>query len=68
MTDDLLALLVEVTSVSAANRALRKPLTLPRPTAPKEAPNRAPTKAETDAAYKQGIAVLARTARKAGGR
>ena len=31
MTDDLLALLVEVTSVSASDRKLRKPITLPRP-------------------------------------
>lgn len=63
MTDDLLALLVEVTSVTASGRQMKKPLEIPRPNdKPKSV--EAPTgRTEKDAAFKKGISVLAATSR-----
>lgn len=63
MTDDLLALLVEVTSVPAAGRQLKKPIQLKRPQQDKPAARRPATTDEVDAAFKKGIGVLAATAR-----
>lgn len=63
MTDDLLSLLIEVTSVTASGRQLKKPLTLPRPQGHK-GPQRPATRDETDAAYKRGVAVLASTSKR----
>lgn len=57
MTDDLLALMVEVTSIGVAGRKLKKPITVPRPG--KKKPGRPVTPAEKDAAFKHGIGVLA---------
>lgn len=68
MTDDLLALLIEVSSVTASGKQLRKPLEIPRPKAPEqrqpEQPQQqqAPVNAQ-DAAFKKGIGVLASSSR-----
>lgn len=63
MTADLLALLVEVVSVSAANRQLKKPIDLPRPKAERK-PISERTPEEHDQAMKKGIGVLRGTAKK----
>ena len=65
MTDDLLALLVEVTSVPAAGRQLKKPIDLRglRPKHDQPGARRPATTDEVDAAFKKGIGVLAATAR-----
>lgn len=68
VTDDLLALLVEVTSVSASDRKLRKPITLPRPGDEKkkrQQQQQRPADAQ-DAAFKKGVAVLAATTKAVG--
>ncbi len=58
---DLLALLVEVSSVTASGRQIKKPLEIPRP---KRAATPRPTSAEdVDKSFKRGIAVLASTAK-----
>jgi hypothetical protein len=59
VTDDLLALLIEVTSVGVANRQLRKPLEIPRPSRQRKPTAPPTTPAAKDAAFKSGIAVLA---------
>lgn len=61
MTDHLLALLVEVSSVTAAGKNIKRPLSLPRPTPPKPKP--ALGQSEKDAAFEKGIGVLKSTAR-----
>lgn len=66
MTDDLLALLIEVSSVGASGRQLKKPLTVPRPKDTKPRTERPATVDETDAAFKKGIGVLAATSRQVG--
>lgn len=66
VTDDLLALLVEVTSVSASGRQLKKPIEVPRPEKPKPKPDARAVEApqsERDAAFKRGIGVLAATSK-----
>lgn len=64
MTDDLLAMLIEVSSVTASGRQLRKPIQVPRPKAhaPKKEPTGQPGN-QTDAAFKRGVAVLAKSSR-----
>jgi hypothetical protein len=59
---ELLALLIEVTSVTAAGKNLRKPVEVPRPHG-RNKPQQQRAAADTDAAYKRGISVLANTAR-----
>lgn len=59
MTDDLLALLVEVTSVPASGRQLKKPIEVPRPKTDKPKPVEG--RNAQDKAFKTGIAVLAAT-------
>ena len=68
VTDDLLALLVEVTSVSAADRKLRKPIQVPRPADAKKkaAAAKAQPDGARDAAYKKAVGVLAATTRAVG--
>lgn len=68
MEADLLALLVEVTSVPAAGKQIKKPITLKRPheepgAAQDPKARRPATKDEVDRAFKRGIGVLAATAR-----
>lgn len=66
VTDDLLALLIEVTSVPAADRKLRKPIQVPRPgDKKKQAPREQPAEVR-DAAYKKAVGVLAATTRQVG--
>lgn len=61
VTDDLLALLIEVSSVTASGRQIKKPIQVPRPKKP-EAP--APAGAtERDVAFKKGVNMLASTSR-----
>lgn len=57
---NLLALAIEVFSVQAAGRQLRKPIQVPRPKPATKGPQGREAK---DAAYKRGVAVLASTAR-----
>lgn len=59
MTADLLALLVEVSSVTASGQQIRKPITLPRPYDKKRS-ERADNR---DAAFKKGVSVLAATSK-----
>jgi hypothetical protein len=63
VTNDLLALLVEVTSIGVANRALKKPLEIPRPNRKKDRVSPTASASEKDAAFKAGIGVLAATTR-----
>jgi hypothetical protein len=63
VTDDLLALLIEVSSVTASGRQLKKPIEVPRPdvSKPAKAAASAPAGGRVDvkdAAFKKGIAVL----------
>jgi hypothetical protein len=62
VTDDLLALLVEVSSVTASGKQLKKPIEVPRPKQPKPQPE--PGQSATDAAYKRAVGVLAATSKK----
>lgn len=50
-----MALLIEVTSVSAAGKQLRKPINVPRPKRRRKAPT---TAAEKQAAFSHGVSVL----------
>lgn len=61
VTDDLLALLIEVSSVTASGRQLRKPIEVPRPKKP--APPRPAGTSERDVAFKTGVAMLASTSK-----
>lgn len=64
MLNDLIALLIEVTSVGVSGRQLKKPLEVPRPKRDGGArANRPRTTEETDRAFKQGVSVLAATSR-----
>lgn len=65
VTDDLLALLVEISSVTAAERKLKKPIEVPRPNR-KKAPEVEPSGTDTDKAFKKGIGVLAATTKAVG--
>ncbi len=65
---DLLALLVEVTSVPAAGMQLKKPITLKRPEKGDQSSRpEASGPSDTDAAFKRGIAVLAGSAKAVNG-
>lgn len=60
---DLLALSIEVASITASGRQLRKPITLPRP-GDKSKPQAPQSPAgRTDDAFKRGISVLAASAK-----
>ena len=61
VTDDLLALLIEVSSVTASGRQLKKPLQVPRPKPPQRPQPQGQT--ERDVAFKKGINVLASTSK-----
>jgi hypothetical protein len=63
VTDDLLALLVEVSSVAASDRKLKKPITVPRPSDMKKKAPEQQAAGEQDAAFKKGVSVLAATTR-----
>jgi hypothetical protein len=64
VTDDLLALLIEVSSVTASGRQLKKPLEVPRPKKSQPAPPKAPAgTSERDVAFKRGINLLASTSK-----
>lgn len=64
MEADLLALAVEVASVTASGRQLREPIKVPRPGEQRQGGMQRPrTAEEVDAAYRKGIAVLAATRR-----
>jgi hypothetical protein len=64
VTADLLALLVEVTSIGVAGQQLKQPLTLPRPKAgDAAAAPREPGQGDRDAAFKKGVSVLAATSK-----
>ena len=63
MTDDLLALLVEVSSVTASGRQLKKPIEVPRPKAPAPKAPAVTGKSERDVAFKKAVNVLASTSR-----
>lgn len=66
MTDDLLAMLIEVNSVTAAGRQIRKPIEVPRPKDQKtKAPEPEGSKRKDDA-YGKAIGVLAATSRPRG--
>lgn len=64
VTDDLLALMVEVSSVTASGRQLKKPIEVPRPKRNKAPRHHAQT--QQDAAFKKGIGVLAATTKRVG--
>lgn len=63
MSNDLLALLIEVSSVTASNHQMKKPLNLPRPKVEQETP-KAPTPEQSNAAMRKGIGVLAATSKR----
>jgi len=65
VTADLLALLIELTSVTAAGKQIQKPITLPRPG---EKASKSPgmemrdaSRSAQDHAFKKGVGVLAAT-------
>lgn len=60
---DLLALLIEVTSVPASGRQLKKPVQIKRPKDTTAKPERPATTEEVDASFKRGIGVLAASAK-----
>jgi hypothetical protein len=64
---ELMALLIEVTSISAAGKQLRKPVTIPRPKSSKsnrQADDRARAEGR-DPAYGRAVSVLAQSSRSA---
>lgn len=63
VTDDLLALLIEVSSVTASGRQLRKPIEVPRPKKPQPQAARPAGQSERDVAFKRGVNVLASTSK-----
>jgi hypothetical protein len=67
VNNELLSQLVELTSVSAAGKQLKKPIIVPRPDHVKRRGKALAAGVENvpDNAFKQGIAVLQATSRKA---
>lgn len=63
MERELLALLIEVTSIGAAGRQLRKPIDVPRPGGKNKRRGQAQTQADTQRAFAQGVSVLAGSAK-----
>lgn len=61
MVAELLALLIELTSVGIAGKQLKKTVEVPRPDKPSSTLGR--QRSATDAAFKKGIGVLAATSR-----
>lgn len=68
VTDDLLAMLIEVSSVTASGRQIKKPIEVPRPKDKRKGPQRheqqTPARSPQDAAYSKAIGVLAATTRR----
>lgn len=60
MVAELMALLIEVTSIGVAGKQLKEPVSVPRP---KDREAKRSSVGERDAAFKKGIAVLAATSK-----